>query len=109
MTDHSKPLLLGYVRKHLLMSEDELADTKERLAYFASVEGFALGTVYVENVETVPAAFEALLDAVNRYQVTAVVVPSMRHFMDLGSAASAKDHLERNSGARVLVASSPPP
>lgn len=109
MTDHTKPPILGYMRKHLLMSEAELADTKERLAYFAAVEGFSLGTVYIEQVETTPAAFQALIEAANRYEVTAVVVPSLRHFAVLGAAASAKDHLEHATGARVLVASSPPP
>jgi hypothetical protein len=45
MTDYTKPLLLGYVRKHLLMTETELTDAKERLAPFAELEGFALGTL----------------------------------------------------------------
>src|SRR4051794_32649110 len=65
--DYTRPLLLGYLRKHLLMTDDELYDTEERLEHFARIEGFAMGTIYIEEVETSPAAFEALVEAVNRY------------------------------------------
>lgn len=110
MRDHTRPLLLGYVQLHLLMTDDELADTKERLAHFAALEGFTLlHMVYVEQVHTAPAAFQALLEAANRYEVTAVVVPGMRHFAVLGAPASMKQHLERTTGARVLVAGLSPP
>lgn len=108
MTDYTRPLLLGYLRKHLLMSDDELDDAKERLEHFAQVEGFAMGTIYVEEVDSAPAAFEALVEAVNRYEVTAVVLPSMLHFAVLSAPAAIKDHFERATGARVMVASSPP-
>ena len=33
--DAARPLLLAYVRAHILMTETELADIKERLAFFA--------------------------------------------------------------------------
>jgi hypothetical protein len=106
MTDHTRPLILGYLRQHLLMTEDELADTKERLAHFAQTEGFALGTVYIEQVDTAPAAFEALVEAANRDDITAVVVPSMFHFAVLSAPATIKLHFERLTGARVMVANS---
>lgn len=109
VTDYTRPLLLGYVRKHLLMTDDELDDAKERLAHFAQVEGFSLSTVYVEQLETTPAAFEALVEAANRYEITAVVLPSMLHFAVLGAPASIKRHFEQFTGARVLVANSAPP
>jgi hypothetical protein len=108
VTDYTRPLLLAYLRKHLLMSATELADTKGRLVHFAEVEGFALGDVYIEEVETSPAAFEALIEAVNRYEVTAVVLPSMLHFTLLGPPATIKAHFEHLTGARVMTANSPP-
>jgi hypothetical protein len=108
MTNHTKPLLLGYLRMHLLMTEGELAEAKERLERFADLEGFTLGTVYVELVETIPAAFEALVEAIKRLEATAVVIPSMLHFAVLSAPAAIKDHFEHVTGARVLVASSPP-
>jgi hypothetical protein len=106
--DCTRPLLLGYLRKHLLMTDDELHDTEERLERFARIEGFAMGTIYIEEVETSPAAFEALVEAVNRYEVTAVVLPSMLHFAVLGAPATIKGHFEHITGARVMVANSPP-
>jgi hypothetical protein len=108
MTDDRKPLILGYARKHLLMTEDELRDMKERLEYFARVEGYVLGTVYVEDVETSPAAFQTLVEAVHRYKATAVVLPSMLHFAVLGAPASIKGHFEHLTGAQVMVANSRP-
>jgi hypothetical protein len=102
--DHTRPLMLGYIRRHLLMTDTELDDARERLGLFAEIEGFTLGTVYVEHLETTPAAFEALVEAVNRYEVTAVVVPSMLHFALLSAPAAIKDRFEHITGARVLVA-----
>jgi hypothetical protein len=62
----------------------------------------------VEHLETSPAAFEALVEAVNRYEVAAVVVPSMLHFALLSAPAAIKDRFEHMTGARVLVATAPP-
>jgi hypothetical protein len=107
-TDHTRPLLLGFVLKHLLMTDDGLAGTKERLEKFAAVEGFAMGTIYVEDTATTPAAFEALVEAVNRYEVTAVVVPSLLHLAALSAVHNIKDTFERATGARVMVANSSP-
>jgi hypothetical protein len=109
MTDDTRPLLLGFVLKHLLMTDDELAETKQRLEEFAALEGFAMGTIYVEDTATTPAAFEALIEAVNRYEVTAVVVPSLLHFAALAVTHNVKDAFERTTGARVRVAAAPPP
>ncbi len=46
--DYTRPLLLGYVLKHLLMADSELADIKVQLEQFGAVEGFSMGTIYVE-------------------------------------------------------------
>jgi hypothetical protein len=105
MTDHNRPLLLGYVLRHLLLSDEELAAVKERLERFAAEEGYAMGTVYVEVSARVPAAFEALIEAVNRYEVTAVVVPSLLHLAALSAVSNIKETFERATGARVVVAS----
>jgi hypothetical protein len=101
---HTRPLLLGYIRRHLLVTDAELDDARERLGLFAEAEGFTLGTVYIEHLETTPAGFEALVEAVSRYEVTAVVVPSMLHFALLSAPAAIKDRFEHITGARVLAA-----
>lgn len=106
--DYTRPLLLGYVLKHLLMTDGELADIRAQLEEFARVEGFAIGTIYTEETETTPAAFEALIEAVNRYEVTTVVIPSRLHFDALAITHEVKDTFERATGARVVIASSIP-
>ncbi len=108
MTDYTRPLLLGYLLRHLLMTEEELYSAKERMEHFAQVEGFAMGTTYVEEIDTSPAAFQALIDAVYHYEVTAVVVPSMLHLAVLSAPATIKDYFERATGARIMVVGSPP-
>lgn len=106
--DYTRPLLLGYILKHLLMTDGELADLKDQLEQFAEVEGFAMGTIYIEETETTPAAFEALIAAVNRYEVTTVVIPSRLHFAALAVTYDVKDTFERATSARVIIASSIP-
>ena len=104
MTDYTRPLLLGYLRKHLLMTDEELDDTKERLAHFAHVEGFAMGLIFIEEVQTAPRAFQALIEAVIRDEVAAVVIPSMLHLAVLSAPTAIRDHFEHATGARIMVA-----
>jgi hypothetical protein len=106
--DHIKPLLLGYIREHFLMTAAELAQTKAQLVTFARAEGFTLHAIYVERIETAPAAFGALVEAVQRYHATAVVLPNLHHMTMLGAPTSIKGHFEHLTGARVLVADPPP-
>ncbi|WBQ03226.1 hypothetical protein [Kribbella sp. CA-293567] len=56
------------------MTDGELADINAQLEEFAQVEGFAMGTIYTEGTDTTPAAFEAQIAVVNRYEVTTVVI-----------------------------------
>ncbi|GAA3550090.1 hypothetical protein [Kribbella ginsengisoli] len=102
--DRTKPLLLGYVRQHLLMTQEELAGVKDRLATYATTEGFTMGPVFVEQRESTPAAFEALVQAIGQYQARAVVLPSMLHFAVLGAPLAVKLTFEQATGAQVLVA-----
>ena len=101
--DRSKPLVLGYIRQHLLMTDDELDHVKSGLVRFAAVEGFTLGTVFVEQCESIPAAFEALVQAIGHQQANAVVLPSMLHFAGLGAPLAVKLTFERATGAKVFV------
>lgn len=78
--DYTRPLLLGYLQRQLLVTEDQVETVKRELASFAHAEGFSMGFTYVEQPGTWPAAFEALIEAVNRYDVTAVVLPSLPHW-----------------------------
>lgn len=104
MSDNLSPLTFAYVRAHLLMSETELSDLKKDLAAFARTEGFTLRTIYVEQVESVPAAFQALMEAVRREDVKTVLVPSLHHLAVVGEPLAMKEHLEHHTSAKVLVA-----
>jgi hypothetical protein len=96
----TRPLLLGYVRAHLLMTAAELVQIKDQLVTFAQAEGFTLGKVYTEHAHTFPAAFEALVQAVRRDEVRAVVVPSLQHLGVLGAPQKVKEGVEQTP-ARV--------
>jgi nucleotide-binding universal stress UspA family protein len=104
--DSTRPLMLGYLCEPPLHSEAATEKLKTLLAEFAQREGYALGTVYVEHLPTTPAAFDALLEAIRRYEVDAVVVPTRAHLEPLGEP-SKMQRLTRETNARVLVAESP--
>ncbi|MGC4944120.1 hypothetical protein ACLQ2O_39590 [Kribbella sp. DT2] len=90
------------------MTDGELADLEDQLEEFAKVEDFSMGTIYIEETNTTPAAFEALIEAVNRYDVTTVVIPSRLHFDALAVAHDVRNTFERATGARVVIASNTP-
>jgi hypothetical protein len=99
-----QPLLLGYVRQQLAASEMELAEAIDQLARFAALEGFVLGAIFVEGVDASLSAFKALVDAVNRYGVTTVAVPTMLHIAILAPQQALRSDFEYLTGARVVEA-----
>jgi len=100
----TRPLAHAYLRAHLLMTETELADVKDRLERFARVEGYCLDRVFVERVDLMPAAYHALVDALEADDVAAVLVPTWQHLAVLGPPAVLRDHLQRTTGVRVVIA-----
>lgn len=104
-TDESErgSVVLGYIRQHLLMTQTEVRYAKERLSYFAETQGFTLGGVYVEQIETWPMAFELLVAHAMRKGVGGVLLPSMLHFAVLGPPKSVKEHFEHVTGTRVYA------
>ncbi|TDW94030.1 MULTISPECIES: hypothetical protein [Kribbella] len=108
MDSCTRPLLLGYIRAHVLMTADEIDAARVSLAAFALAEGFALGTVYLERPATAPAAFEALLDEVRRdNDVWAVVVPTAHHLTD-GGLRTMRNNLEHHGAVHLMVAAAAP-
>lgn len=101
--DNGGPVVIGYIRQHLLMTQTEVRYAKEQLAYFADEQSLMLGEVYVEEIETWPAAFEALIEDAMRDDVGGVLLPSMLHFAVLGTSAKVKKHFEYLTGARVYA------
>ena len=98
-----RPLLLGYVRRDLLVVDSQVTELERQMAVFAQAEGFTMGHTYVEKCDSWPAAFEALIESVNRDEVAAVVLPSLLHFALRDSPSHIKETFESATGARVLV------
>ncbi len=103
----ARPLAHAYLRVHLLMTETELIDAKERLERFAAVEGYALGRVFVERIDLMPAALHALVDAIETGDVAAVIVPTWQHLAVIGPPTVLAEHLQRTTGVRVVIAAPP--
>ena len=99
-----RPRAYAYARKYLLMYESVFALEKMRLESFAESAGYNLAAVFVEEIDTPLAAFGRLLEAVIQDQVEYVVIPSMLHFMTLGSPNNIKEYFEAATGARVITA-----
>lgn len=71
----ARPVVLGYLSADPLTSDRELALGTAELAAFTHHEGYALGTVFIERSERLPAAFEAMLAEAARVGARAVVMP----------------------------------
>lgn len=79
MSNHPRPLLLGYIRADVLKDRADLPRVEAQLEAFAAREAFSLGAVYVER-GSAPGAFDALMTEVARDEAThGVVVPDLRH------------------------------
>jgi DNA invertase Pin-like site-specific DNA recombinase len=106
--DGSTPLLLGYIRRDLLVTDGEVDRQKHLLESFAVSAGYRLVFVYVEQRGYGDlSAFRGLLESTLDGQVAAVVVPTLLHFSGLGHAGGFAATFEQFTGARVLTAASP--
>jgi hypothetical protein len=103
VTDNTRPLLLGYLRRDLLVVDSQVVGLEREMAAFAAAEGFAMGQIYVENRDNWLEAFGALAESISRNDVTAVVLPSLLHFAGIGMPDDRRNWFERATGARVLV------
>ncbi|MFI7059850.1 hypothetical protein ACIBL3_02605 [Kribbella sp. NPDC050124] len=99
----TRPLLLGYLRRDLLVVESQVGELKRDMAAYAEAEGFTMGHIYVERPDSWLAAFEALTESIGRYDVTAVVLPSLLHYVGIGMPTDRRGWFEHATGARVLV------
>jgi hypothetical protein len=95
---------LGYMRLAPDIPEQSVRRLQDELAASAEREGYTLGETFIERDTGGSSAFAALIDALTRSKTPAVVVPGMCHFAHLpGLRAAMKDHLERETGARVVI------
>ena len=97
-------LALGYMRLASDISEQSARRLRDELAASAKREGYIMGEVFIERDAGGSSAFAALIDALAQSKTPVVVVPGMCHFAHLpGLRAAMKDHLERETGARVVI------
>jgi hypothetical protein len=68
--------MLGYFLEAFLMTPRERARVKEQLIEFAAREGYAVRAIFVEGLDTRPAAINTLIEMVRRDNLTVVVVPT---------------------------------
>jgi hypothetical protein len=101
-TDESQ-LVHGYYREHLFMSAREKADIRARFSTYTAQKGYQLGKIFEEKVESVPAAFGELVEAVISDRAAAVVVPNLAHFAVLGNPIRVRDELRSVLQLAVLV------
>lgn len=69
-----RQILYGYIREHLFMSPREHADMVNQMAKLAERDGYHLAKVFTEKMETVPQAFETLVQAVIDTKVEAIIL-----------------------------------
>ncbi|HEY0694525.1 MAG TPA: hypothetical protein VGD71_36525 [Kribbella sp.] len=104
--DGARQPLLGYLHRGLV-NDNQVGMVMRELADVAHTRGFSMRALYVEQPCGWPAAFEALIEAVIRYEIVAVALPNLLHFAALGAPTTIRDALEWSTGVRVLVAQSP--
>ena len=99
----AKPVLLGYICRGLLASDQEVDDAESAMAYFAAAYGFSLRHTYVEKPASAPLAFGALVESLSASGGDGVVLPGLLHLAVLGPRHDMKMLFERATGVRVLV------
>ncbi len=92
----------GYLRKHFLMTEAELARARHIIVETAQRHGVRLAAIHVEEIETSPEAFHDLLAAVMRDEQRMIIAPDIHHFEVAGEPAAVVERLESN-GIKIVV------
>lgn len=99
-----KPVIYGYIRVVGSDDHDESQRVKRELAAYAEREGFTLDQVFTENATCSEPAFYTMIEALKRYNVKHLLVPSLWHFARLpGLQDAMRQHIEHETGARLWV------
>jgi hypothetical protein len=94
--------VVAYIGAHVLATDSELSSLKRAISEFAAARGFILFMTYVEEANTMPAAFGQMVSDVWRDGVKTVIVSSVVHLASLGNPVVMKAHLEHHIGGKVL-------
>lgn len=72
-------LLFGYFREHLLMTPADKNRIYQRFASYGRAHGYHLGKIFMEEMETAPAAFHKLVEATYLDNPAVIITPSRIH------------------------------
>ena len=92
----------GYIRKHFLMNDSELASARQLVVDAAQGRGVQLVAIHVEEIETSPEAFHDLLAVVMQETQRMIITPDVHHLEVAGDPSSVKQRLESN-GITIVV------
>ncbi|MFG1625444.1 hypothetical protein [Kribbella sp. NPDC049227] len=92
----------GYIRKHFLMNEIELANARTLIVEAAQARGAQLVAIHIEEIETSPEAFHDLLAVVMQEAQRMIITPDVQHLEVAGNAMSVRERLESN-GITIVV------
>lgn len=92
----------GYIRKHFLMTEAELATARKLIVDAAQARGVHLVAIHVEEIETSPEAFHDLLAVVMQEAQRMIITPDIQHLEVAGEPSSVRQRLESN-GITIVV------
>ena len=92
----------GYIRKHFLMNEAELAKARQAIVETARRHAVQLAAIHIEEIETTPEAFHDLLAAVMQDEQRMIIAPDIHHFEVAGEPVSVVRRLESN-GITIVV------
>jgi hypothetical protein len=94
----------GYVNEHFMMKHSELAAMRRGIVECAVTEGCDLAAIYIERVETSPAAWRALQKKLSASSdPNVLIVPGLHHLATAGHPAEVRNAL-LGSGTKVLIA-----
>ncbi|WP_328521149.1 hypothetical protein [Kribbella sp. NBC_00359] len=93
----------GYIRKHFLMNETELANARKLIIEAAQTRGVQLVAIHVEEIETSPEAFHDLLAVVMQEVQRMIITPDVQHLEGTGDPSSVRQRLESN-GITIVIA-----
>ena len=102
-----RPLAVGYERVWPSDPPGHADALSAQLREFADVRGLALADTYTERTDVFSlewAAFSALVEALRRPHIHAVIVPTSEHFSRFGGIYQAmRTLIETETGTHVLV------
>jgi hypothetical protein len=87
-----------------MMRHSELAAMRRHIVECASAEGCYLAAIYIERIETSPAAWQALQRRLtDSSDLTVLIVPGLHHLATVGHPVEVRTAL-LGSGTTVLIA-----